>query len=62
MSHIEVFCCLFCVTLLLVIIYFLIKLERVLVQDCREHIENYEHLVKLINSRIVSRARRSRIR
>ena len=56
MSHIEVCCCLFCVTLLLVIIYFLIKVERVLVQGCGGHLKNYDCLVQLISSKIVSRA------
>ena len=44
MSPIQEFCCLFCVTLLLVIIYILIKEEGVLVQDCEGHVENYKRL------------------
>lgn len=44
MSPIQEFCCLLCVTLLLVIIYILIKEEGVLVQDCEGHVENYKRL------------------
>ena len=62
MSPIEVFCCLLCVTLLLVIIYFLIRVERVLVQGFEGHVENYEHLVQLIRREVTRNEERRRLR
>ena len=62
MSPIEVFCCLICVTLQLVIIYFLIKVERVLVQGCGGHVENYEHLVQLIRREVTRNEEGRRLR
>ena len=44
MSPIQEFCCFLCVTLLLVIIYILIKEEGVLVQGCAGHVKNYKRL------------------
>ena len=62
MSPIEVFCCLLCVTLLLLIIYFLIRVERVLVQGFEGHVENYEHLVQLIRREVTRNEERRRLR
>ena len=61
MSPIEVFCCLFGVTLLLVIIYFLIRVERVLAQGCGGHLENYKHLVQLIRQEVTRNEERRRL-
>ena len=61
MSPIQEFCCLLCVTLLLVIIYILIKEEGVLVQGCEGHIQNYKLLVQLNRQEVTRTEERRRL-
>ena len=62
MSPAEVFCCLLCVTLLLVIIYFLIRVEGVLVHGCGGDVENYEHLIQLFRREVTRNEEGRRLR
>ena len=62
MSPAEVFYCLFYVTLLLVIIYFLIKVERVQAQGCGRQVEIYDCLVQLIRQEVTRTEERRRLR